>query len=68
MSNTVSILGGWLMIANVKLNDLSKQESTYGLDKMPLSNDVQILGEVETRNFGLNDDGIAALHRIIKFD
>ena len=68
MSNTIFILGGWLMITNVELNDLSKQESMYGFDKMPLSDDVQRLSEVETGNFGLNGDGIAALHSIIKFD
>ena len=64
MSSTIFILGGWLMIANVELNDLSKQESMYGLDKMPLSDDVHTLGDVETGNFGLNGVGIADLHSI----
>ena len=68
MRSTISILGGWLMITNVELNDLSKQESMYGFDKMPLSGDVQTLGDVETGNFGLNGVGIADLHSIIKFD
>ena len=68
MSSSIFILGGWLMITNVELNDLSKQESMYDFDKMPLSDDVQTLGDVETGNFGLNGDGIADLHSIIKFD
>ena len=55
------------MIANIVLRNLSKQESNYGIGKTTFSNDVKLLEDVKSENFGLDGNAFKELYNLIKF-